>query len=100
MEPLQGLLASLDTRTLSGAVTRFTAYLSEKAGKPLEASAAGKQMENAALALLQECKTLLSACGAGSSLAMRRLTEAEALSDTAFTPVRQALQGPRIILAP
>ena len=34
------------------AVTRFTAYLSEKAGKTVQASAPGKQMEDAALALL------------------------------------------------
>ena len=31
---------------------------------------------------------------------MRRLTETEALSDTALLAVREAMQGPRIILAP
>jgi hypothetical protein len=94
------LLASFDARAMAGALTRFTGYLSEKAGKPVQASAPGKQMEDAALALLGEFKTLLASAGSGAVLAMRRLTEAEALSDGALAPVRQALQGPRIILAP
>jgi hypothetical protein len=99
-EALSKLLLSFDARAMADALARFTAYLSEKAGKPVQASAPGKQMEDAALALLGEFKTLLGGAGTGSALAMRRLTEAEALSDAALTPVRQALQGPRIILAP
>jgi len=95
---LKPLLDSFDARATAGALTRFTAYLSEKAGKAVQASAPGKQMEDAAVALLSECKALLAAAGSGL-LAMRRLTEAEALSDAALAPVRQALQGPRIILA-
>jgi hypothetical protein len=96
---LQPLVASFDARASTAALSRFTAYLSEKAGKPVQASAPGKQMEDAAVALLGECKALLAGAGSGV-LAMRRLTEAEALSDAALLPVRQALQGPRIILAP
>jgi hypothetical protein len=99
-DTLGRLLASYDARAMADALTRFTAYLSEKAGKPVQASAPGKQMEDAALALLAEFKALLAAAGSGSTLAMRRLTEAEALSDAGLTPVRQALQGPRIILTP
>ena len=99
-EALSKLLQSFDARAMAAALARFTAYLSEKAGKPVQASAPGKQMEDAALALLGEFKTLLGGAGTGSVLAMRRLTEAEALSDAALVPVRQALQGPRIILAP
>jgi hypothetical protein len=94
------LLATFDARAMGGALTRFSAYLSEKAGKPVQASAPGKQMEDAALALLGEFKALLAGAGSGPTLAMRRLTEAEALSDATLAPVRQALQGPRIILAP
>ncbi len=99
-EALGRLLQGFDARAVAAAVTRFSAYLSEKAGKPVVASAPGKQMEDAALALLGEFKTLLAASGTGSTVAMRRLTEAEALSDVSLAPVRQALQGPRIILAP
>ena len=97
--PLQALLQSFDARAMADALTRFSAFLSQKAGKPVQASAPGKQMEEAALALLGEFKTLLAAAG-DTTLAMRRLTEAEALSDGALGAVRQALQGPRIILAP
>jgi hypothetical protein len=99
-EALRKLLLSFDGRTMADALQRYTVYLSEKAGKPVQASAPGKQMEEAALALLAECKTLFSAAAPDAVLAMRRLTEAEALSDAALTPVRQALQGPRIILTP
>jgi hypothetical protein len=99
-EALGKLLQSFDARAAANALSRFTAYLTEKAGKPVQASAPGKQMEEAALALLGEFKTLLAGPGSATALAMRRLTEAEALSDAALAPVRQALQGPRIILAP
>ncbi len=97
--PLQRLLASFDSRAMAAALARYATYLSEKAGKPVQPSAPGKQMEEAALALLEEFKALVAAAG-DATLAMRRLTEAEALSDGALGPVRQALQGPRIILAP
>jgi hypothetical protein len=99
-EPLQRLLATFDARAVAASLERFTAYLTEKAGKPVQASSPGKQMEEAALALLSELKALVAGAGATSLLVMRRLTEAEALSDGALAPVRQALQGPRIILAP
>lgn len=99
-DTLSRLLGPFDVRASAAALARFTAYLSEKAGKALQASAPGKQMEEAALALLGEFKTLLASAGGGSTLAMRRLTEGEAFSDATLAPVRQALQGPRIILAP
>jgi hypothetical protein len=99
-EALGKLLQSFDARAVANALSRFSSYLSEKAGKPVQASAPGKQMEEAAVALLGEFKTLLAGPGSAAALAMRRLTEAEALSDAALSPVRQALQGPRIILAP
>ena len=57
-------------------------------------------MEDAALALLAELKGLLGGAPAEAQLVMRRLTETEALSDTALLAVREAMQGPRIILAP
>lgn len=97
-DPLARLIDGFDARTVAASLERFTAYLSEKAGKPVQASAPGKQMQDAAVALLAELRPLLAS--AGTTLVMRRLTEAEALSDGALVPVRQALQGPRIILAP
>jgi len=99
--PLERLLAGFDPRAVASALERFTTYLSEKAGKPVQPSAPGKQMQDAALQLLAELKATVAAAGAaGAVLVLRRLTEAEALSDSALGAVRQALQGPRIILTP
>lgn len=98
--PLERLLQGIDPRAVAGAVERFAAYLSEKAGKPVAASGPGKQMQDAALQLLAELKATGAAAAGGATLVLRRLTEAEALSDAALGAVRQALQGPRIILTP
>ena len=43
---------------------------------------------------------MLKAAPADAELVLRRLTETEALSDGALSAVREALQGPRIILTP
>jgi hypothetical protein len=96
----QSKLAGYDLRATRASLDGFTKYLSEKAGKPIAASAPGKQMEDAALALLAELKGLLDGAPAEAQLVMRRLTETEALSDGALQAVREAMQGPRIILAP
>ena len=97
---LQSKLASYDLRATRTSLDAFAKYLSEKAGKPIAPSAPGKQMEDAALALLAELKGLLDRAPADAQLVMRRLTETEALSDGALAAVREAMQGPRIILTP
>jgi hypothetical protein len=97
---LQPKLAAYDPRAARASLDGFAKYLGDKAGKPVTASAPGKQMEDAALALLGELKGLLDGAPADSELVLRRLTETEALSDGALMAVREALQGPRIILAP
>ena len=97
---LQAKLAAYDARATRASLDGFTKYLSEKAGKPIAPSAPGKQMEDAALALLVELKGLLEGAPADAQLVMRRLTETEALSDGALAAVREAMQGPRIILTP
>jgi hypothetical protein len=97
---LQSKLPGYDLRATRASLDGFTKYLTEKAGKPIAASAPGKQMEDAALALLAELKGLLDGAPAEAQLVMRRLTETEALSDGALQAVREAMQGPRIILAP
>ena len=97
---LQPKLAAYDARATRASIDGFTRYLSEHAGKPVASSASGKQMEDAALALLGELKLLLEGAPADSELVLRRLTETEALSDGALVAVREAMQGPRIILAP
>src|SRR5262249_5643721 len=97
---LQSKLAAFDARATRASLDGFEKYLSEKAAKPIAPSASGKQMEDAALALLGELKGLVDGAAADSELVLRRLTETEALSDGALLAVREALQGPRIILAP
>jgi hypothetical protein len=97
---LRSKLASYDLRATRASLDAFAKYLSEKAGKPIAPSAPGKQMEEAALALLAELKGLLDGAPADAQLVMRRLTETEALSDGALAAVREAMQGPRIILTP
>ena len=96
---LQPKLAAYDGRAARASLDGFAKYLSDKAGKPIAASPQGKQMEDAALALLGELKGLLDGAPADSDLVLRRLTETEALSDGALMAVREAMQGPRIILA-
>jgi hypothetical protein len=97
---LESKLATYDPRATRASLDGFTRYLSEKAGKPIAASAPGKQMEDAALALLSELKGLFEGAPADAQLVLRRLTETEALSDPALVAVREAMQGPRIILTP
>jgi hypothetical protein len=99
-ETLQAKLAAYDPRATRASLDGFVKYLSEKAGKPIAPSQPGKQMEDAALALLAELKGLLEGAPVDAQLVMRRLTETEALSDAALAAVREAMQGPRIILAP
>jgi hypothetical protein len=99
-ETLQAKLGAYDGRATRASLDGFVKYLSEKAGKPIAPSVPGKQMEEAALALLAELKGLLEGAAADAQLVMRRLTETEALSDPALVAVREAMQGPRIILAP
>ena len=97
---LQAKLAQVDPRATRASLEGFEKYVSEKAGKPFAASGPGKQMEHAALALVGELKNLLEGAPTDSELLLRRLTETEALSDGALLAVREAMQGPRIILTP
>jgi len=97
---LQAKLAGYDVRATRASLDAFAKYVSEKAGQPIAPSAPGKQMEDAGLALLAELKGLLDGAREDAQLVMRRLTETEALSDGALAAVREAMQGPRIILTP
>lgn len=97
---IQPALDRFDPRASRASLEGFDRYLAEKAGQPVAATPQGQQMEDAALGLLGELKEMLKAAPADAELVLRRLTETEALSDGALTAVREALQGPRIILAP
>jgi hypothetical protein len=97
---LQSRVATYDPRATRASLEGFGKYLEEKAGTKVAATPSGKQMEDAALGLLGELKGVLDGAPAESQLVMRRLTETEALSDGALMAVREAMQGPRIILTP
>jgi len=97
---IQPALDRFDPRASRASLEGFDRYLAEKAGQPVAATPQGQQMEDAALGLLGELKEMLKTAPADAELVLRRLTETEALSDGALTAVREALQGPRIILAP
>ena len=81
------------------AIKRFGDHLKERGGTSTEAKGAqeAKTMLDAAMTLLTDLKQAVSS---GKDIFVRRMTEAEAASEPALAQVRQALAGPRIILAP
>ncbi len=89
-------LKAFDAAKTRDAIKRFGEHVREKTG-PVTAQGGeeAKQMLEAALQLLGDFKKVVES---GKEVCVRRLTEAEAASEPALTVVRQALQGPRIIL--
>lgn len=99
-EQVLKLVTAFDPAKTKDALARFTAYLEQKSGKPHPKGAAGMQMTDAALALLSDLKRAMEAAAKDKQdVCLRRVTEAEAASEGALNAVRQALRGPRIILA-
>ena len=93
------LLSKFDPAKTKDAIARFTASLEQKAGKAATKGGPGEQMAEAAFILLKDIKRLYEAAAAeGRVLGIRRATEAEASSEGAFTSLREALRGPRLIL--
>src|SRR5690606_30285655 len=90
------LVKDFDADKTRDALDRFSTYLEEKSGAKAQVSEPGRQMQEAALMLLSDLRRSLTE--AKGQLMLRRLTEAEAASEPAVAVVRQALQGPRIIL--
>ncbi len=94
-DSIRPLLEKFDAQKTRDAVERFVAYVSEKSAKPASRTPDAAQALDAAVTLLAELKKVVQADG---ELYMRRTTEAEAASEATLGLVRQALQGPRIIL--
>lgn len=89
-------LRAFDPAKTREAIKRFADHVREKAGPvTLQGEGEAKQMLDAALQLLGDFKKVVES---GQDVCVRRLTEAEAGSEPALALVRQALQGPRIIL--
>jgi hypothetical protein len=96
---LEGLKAALDKFTPAAtkdAIARFGKALEAKLGAPPKSDPHASEMLEAALHILSDLKKLSDS---GKPVCIRRLTEAEAMSDGALAEVRKALSGPRIILA-
>jgi hypothetical protein len=95
------LLDAFDPAKLRDTLSRFVAYLEEKSGQ--KAPAAPPQgrppLQEAAFVLLTDLKRTGEALKKiNGSLALRRVTEAEAQSEQALGFLHQALRAPRIIL--
>ncbi|QRN93415.1 hypothetical protein JRI60_30000 [Archangium violaceum] len=95
-ERIKPLLANFDPNKTVDAVRRFTKYMEEKAGKGAPPNPQNEEMLKAATVLLTDLKKAVETKG---EVCLRRLTEAEAASEQAVAVVRQALNGPRIILS-
>ncbi len=91
-------LKQFDPSKTREAIKRFSEHVRAKTGPvTAQGETEAKQMLDAALMLLGDFKKVVES---GKDVCVRRLTEAEAASEPAITLVRQALQGPRIILSP
>jgi len=98
-DSLKALFKIYEPAKLKDGIQRFGKYLGEKAGKAQAEPAQAKRMEEVAFTLLEDAKRVVEAVDKGAELYVRRLTEAEAASEPALGLLREALQGPRIILA-
>ncbi|MBS2032767.1 MAG: hypothetical protein JST54_33145 [Deltaproteobacteria bacterium] len=96
-DALTPLLQSYDAQKTRDALLKFEAYVAEKSGTKPPEGGPGAQMRDLSLALLEDLKRIMQTPG---ELAVRRMTEAEAQAEMTLIPLRQAMQGPRIILAP
>jgi hypothetical protein len=96
VEGIKEALDKFDPAKTKDAIARFSKHVEAKLGSAPKTQPQAAEMLDAAIAVLTELKKVAAS---GQLVVVRRLTEAEATSDLALVPVRQALQGPRIILA-
>jgi len=97
LDRLGPALEKFDPEASKRAFKVFSDYVREQTGTALNATQS-EPVINEAITLLAEMKKVWAAREKGL-IALRRLTEAEASSEPALTILRNALNGPRIILA-
>lgn len=97
-ETIAPMIAKFDPNATRDVVQRFTKYLEEKSGAKARQGQQGGTMLDAAVQLLTDLKRAMDK-NPTADLCLRRVTEAEASSEGALAALRQALSGPRIILA-
>lgn len=96
-EAIKDLVDRYDPAKTRASIDAWTKYVEEKTGVKSPEGGPAAQLRDLALALLEDLKRAL---GTDGQLVVRRMTEAEAQAEMTLIPLRQALQGPRIILAP
>jgi hypothetical protein len=99
VDAVKGPLEKFDPAKTKDAVERFAKHVEAKAGPPptpITGRSQATEMLDASLSILADFKAIAAS---GKMVCLRRLTEAEAMSDGALAVVRKALSGPRIILA-
>jgi hypothetical protein len=98
VDAVKAPIEKFDGAKTRAAIGKFAEYLKTQGGAAVadQGKAEAEQMLSAALSLLEEFKKIATS---GKDVYVRRLTEAEAGAETAMTALRNALQGPRIILA-
>jgi hypothetical protein len=97
MDRLKPLLERYDANQMVDAVRRFTKYMEEKAGKGAPPNPQNEEMLKAAADLLTGLKKAVTEVK--GDICLRQMTEGDAMSEQVMAVVRNALQGPRIILA-
>ncbi len=97
-EAVKAPVEKFDAAKTRDAIARFAEYLKTQGGAAAaeQGKAEAEQMLSAAISLLEEFKKIVAS---GKDVYVRRLTEAEAGAEVAMSALRNALQGPRIILA-
>lgn len=96
LEAMKPALDKFDPAKTKDAIARFGKTLEAKLGEAPKGDPHAGEMLDAALHILGDLKKLSDS---GKPVCIRRLTEAEAMSDGALAEVRKSLSGPRIILA-
>ena len=94
---IKDLVDKYDGAKTRASLDGWAKYVEEKSGVKAQDGGPAAQLRDLSLALLDDLKKLLAKDG---QLAVRRMTEAEAQAEMSLIPIREALQGPRIILAP
>ncbi len=98
LDAVAAALAAFDAAKSKDTVARFAVHVAAQTGPvTVKGEAEAQQMFEAALVLLADVKRLSQA--GDVKFVLRHLTEAEAASEPAMTAVREAANGPRIILA-
>jgi hypothetical protein len=96
---LKEAIEGFDVAQLRPTMERFAEQVSTQAGQKPQFAEDSAQMFDAACVLLGETKRLIAASKVGNQvLCVRHLTEAEAASESTWSIVRKALNGPRLIL--